>query len=280
MKYDAKIIGDRIRQLRGNLSRREFEETTGISVNTLKDLESGRKLPRVETIIDICEKTNSDVGYIFGDYDKPSLDETYIVEKTGLKEETISKIIEAANTIRETIDDNLTMQSEAELARALLSLIDDIMAIKNRDFIFLVSDYLSIKTDANPYAQHSNTNMVRQLYEALSNSSSLKESQDFAGRDKDSSSNECAYEEYKRYLEEFEKFTKESYKEMLLESDGNAESPEKNYNDGAEFYSTLLKLKKYYWLMNRSMNTEEDLMAHDLNLVRAINSIKYQVKEE
>ena len=277
MKYDAKIIGNRIRQLRGNLSRREFEETTGISVNTSKDLESGRKLPRVETIIDICEKTNSEVGYIFGDYGKPSLDETYIVEKTGLKEETISKIIEAANTIRETRDGNLTMQSEAELAQALLSLIDDIMAIKNRDFIFLVSDYLSIKTDTNPYARHTDFNIIRQLYEDCSNISSLKELQNFAGNDTGSSSDECAYEEYTRSLEEFEKFTKEFGKEMGLESCGKVESSETSHNDNAKYFFELLK---YCREVDRSMNTEKDQMAYDLNFVRIINSIKNQVKEE
>ena len=62
---DIKDVGQRLRALRGNLSRRKVAELCGISVSALAMYESGERMPRDEIKVKLAELYGKSVGAIF-----------------------------------------------------------------------------------------------------------------------------------------------------------------------------------------------------------------------
>jgi len=62
---DIKVVGKRLRELRGNLSRRKVAEICGISVSALAMYESGARMPRDEIKVKLAELYGRSVGSIF-----------------------------------------------------------------------------------------------------------------------------------------------------------------------------------------------------------------------
>jgi transcriptional regulator with XRE-family HTH domain len=62
---DAKDVGQRLRTLRGNLSRRKVAELCGISVSALTMYENGERMPRDEVKVKLAELYGKSVGAIF-----------------------------------------------------------------------------------------------------------------------------------------------------------------------------------------------------------------------
>lgn len=65
---DAKIIGKRLRELRGNLSRKKVADIIGVSVSALSMYELGERIPRDEVKVKIAELYGKSVGAIFFNY--------------------------------------------------------------------------------------------------------------------------------------------------------------------------------------------------------------------
>lgn len=61
----AKIIGDRLKKLRGLKSREEVAVSNGISVSALAMYENGQRIPRDEIKIRLANYYNSSVEAIF-----------------------------------------------------------------------------------------------------------------------------------------------------------------------------------------------------------------------
>ena len=62
---DMKVIGKRLRELRGNLSRKKVADIIGVSVSALAMYECGERIPRDEVKIKIAELYGKSVGAIF-----------------------------------------------------------------------------------------------------------------------------------------------------------------------------------------------------------------------
>lgn len=62
---DMKVIGKKLRELRGNLSRKKVADIIGVSVSSLAMYENGERIPRDEVKIKIAELYGKSVGTIF-----------------------------------------------------------------------------------------------------------------------------------------------------------------------------------------------------------------------
>lgn len=62
---EMKTIGERLRQLRGNISRKKVAEICGISVSALAMYENGERMPRDEVKIKLAALYGRSVGSLF-----------------------------------------------------------------------------------------------------------------------------------------------------------------------------------------------------------------------
>lgn len=62
---NTKVMGEKLRKLRGAKPRKEVAETCGISVSALAMYEAGERIPRDEVKIRLAAYYNRSVNYIF-----------------------------------------------------------------------------------------------------------------------------------------------------------------------------------------------------------------------
>ena len=64
----ATSLGERLKALRGKRSQDEFSQLIEININTLRGYEQGSRSPNADTIVGICEKTNTSPNWLlFGE---------------------------------------------------------------------------------------------------------------------------------------------------------------------------------------------------------------------
>lgn len=64
------FVGDKIKQLRGKLTVREFALKVGLSPSYISDLENNKsKMPSTASLLRIAEAHNKDLSYFFGSDD-------------------------------------------------------------------------------------------------------------------------------------------------------------------------------------------------------------------
>lgn len=88
MKYDKKIIGERIKTLR--VENGHSQKELCLLVNRGRDIiskwENGRELPSLSILLQICEYYNCELGYILGEYNCKTRIKSDIQKETGLSE--------------------------------------------------------------------------------------------------------------------------------------------------------------------------------------------------
>lgn len=62
--YDKNMIGERLRQVRGEKTREQFASVTGLSPRYIADIEDGKKVMSGETITKICLYTKVSADYL------------------------------------------------------------------------------------------------------------------------------------------------------------------------------------------------------------------------
>lgn len=62
---NTKVMGEKLRKLRGAKPRKEVAEACGISVSALAMYEAGERIPRDEVKIRLAAYYNRSVNYIF-----------------------------------------------------------------------------------------------------------------------------------------------------------------------------------------------------------------------
>jgi transcriptional regulator with XRE-family HTH domain len=91
-------LADRIKQLRGKLSREEFSEKTGISPRSLANYELGERIPRADTVARICVRMDVSADWLlFGE--TPSETSVHL---TRLREK-YSRVIQRNETFRKEL---------------------------------------------------------------------------------------------------------------------------------------------------------------------------------
>lgn len=110
MKYDKKIIGQRIKTERiaaGFKTQGDFAKALGFafeSRQTIGNWENGKVLPCLCDLLKICEICDCEIGYLLGEYENRTREITDINRVTGLSEESIKqlKILKLRKTLRTT----------------------------------------------------------------------------------------------------------------------------------------------------------------------------------
>lgn len=111
MKYDKKIIGQRIKTERiaaGFKTQGDFAKALGFaseSRQTIGNWENGKVLPCLDDMMKMCTLFDCEIGYLLGEYACKTKDVSNIHSVSGLSEESINKLIKIKNSsISETID--------------------------------------------------------------------------------------------------------------------------------------------------------------------------------
>lgn len=96
MKYDAKIVGQRIitERKRLELTQTELGEIVGVAMKQIWSYEHGRLLPPLKVLLKLCEFFNCSFAYILGEqnYRRSNIKEGEIMDYTGLDLASIQSI--------------------------------------------------------------------------------------------------------------------------------------------------------------------------------------------
>lgn len=92
--FNGKLLGERIKKIRGKKSQDIFANEIGISRGALSYYENGEREPDAEIIYKICESGNVSADYLLGFTDNPTTDPDLkaICEYTGLSEKSIDTL--------------------------------------------------------------------------------------------------------------------------------------------------------------------------------------------
>lgn len=92
---DVNIIKERLRSRRKqlNLKQTDLSDKVHLSVPSLSAIESGSSLPKVDSLLSLCEVLECDIGYLTGEIDTPRHITTDICEATGLSEDAANALI-------------------------------------------------------------------------------------------------------------------------------------------------------------------------------------------
>lgn len=94
-RYDLKKIGKRIRFERRSLgfSRAEvFGEALHIGRTQVEQIEQGKRLPDLDTLVKMAELFDCEIGYLLCEYDSKTRAATDICNKTGLSAEAVYQL--------------------------------------------------------------------------------------------------------------------------------------------------------------------------------------------
>lgn len=129
-------ISERIRELRGSASQREFAERIGINMNTLRAYEKGRSFPSSEVLANICsffdaspawlllgegpmlkaEKLTRELpqnqGKFVGDIEKPTIDSQRSFELEAELKEERRELRETTQELRKALAENSRLLKE------------------------------------------------------------------------------------------------------------------------------------------------------------------------
>lgn len=102
MKYDTDknrlLIGERIKQQRiaaGYKTQSDFAIALGLSYEsrqTVGSWEQGKYIPKLDTLLKMCELFDCEIGFLLCEYDCKTREETDISAATGLSEKSIRRL--------------------------------------------------------------------------------------------------------------------------------------------------------------------------------------------
>lgn len=96
--YDAKIVGKRIKEMRGGIPQEQCAKELGISRGALSFYENGERKPDADVLFRMSKKFNVSVDYLLGLSDFPLVNERDIetaCKVTGLENDYIETLMEA-----------------------------------------------------------------------------------------------------------------------------------------------------------------------------------------
>jgi len=99
------ILGERMRELRGELSQNKFSKRVGVTAATIGYYENSDRLPDAETLHKICTECNVSADYLLGIASEKTMDTDTraICERTGLSEQALN-FIEMLNKCSKSVD--------------------------------------------------------------------------------------------------------------------------------------------------------------------------------
>lgn len=108
--FDVNKMGDRIKELRGNIPQDICANDLGISRGALSFYEHGKRKPDADVLYEMCKYFGVSADYILGlsDVKTPDINFKSICDYTGLNEEAIENIINRTNMPKPIIYDGVT----------------------------------------------------------------------------------------------------------------------------------------------------------------------------
>lgn len=94
MTYSKEIIGQRIKEARGRMTKAKLAEECGIQqYQTITAWETGNAIPSLERLLKLCDILHCDMGYLLGEYPEKNRIKAEICTKTGLSESAVDKLV-------------------------------------------------------------------------------------------------------------------------------------------------------------------------------------------
>ena len=162
------MIGERIRELRGNESQAQWESRFGVTRNTIRRYESGKNPPDTDFITALCEAYNVNAHWLVTGKGQKYLNDTQetpasiappAIDKPapslpsedlglGASVELLAKIYNSGNTVLiRAIAANLNAFGEAIDNKALAQKAIDMMDEMNRRILALEKDLAKLKAE-------------------------------------------------------------------------------------------------------------------------------------
>lgn len=175
MKYNAKAIGQRIKNERQTLSltQGDFAKKIGLSEEsrqTIGKWENGKLLPQFEDMLKMCEVFDCELGYLLGEFDCKTREATDIQAKTGLSEKAIKKLLKinqdtSNHDILTSLDKLIEHEDFIVLLRLIHANVYDFnlkkLRIKNDTELTVLSGTLNCqKDDVKKYLEVSSESLI------------------------------------------------------------------------------------------------------------------------
>lgn len=113
-----KEFGQKLKELRGNMSQEEFAYKIGVDRSVYAKFEAGLRVSTVKFILMVCEATNVSADYLFGTNINANVDFTYI--KDLIADINTTEIASHLNNM-----DEWTAKWRAEAEKALYKISED-----------------------------------------------------------------------------------------------------------------------------------------------------------
>lgn len=141
MKYDNKIIGERIKSLRieNGHSQKELCAIVNRGRDIISKWENGREIPSLSILLKICDVYNCELGYILGEYSCKTQEKTDIQNKTGLCESAIDSLMDSKDKC------DAKKEYEKKVVRSVANIL--LSSDAGIDFIKHISNYLISDSD-------------------------------------------------------------------------------------------------------------------------------------
>ena len=82
---------------RMGINQSQFAKKIGVSLETVRNWEQGKRRPSLEQMEIICNTVNCDIDYLFGKIETLTHDTAFICDKTGLSEKAVQILTAAKN---------------------------------------------------------------------------------------------------------------------------------------------------------------------------------------
>ena len=121
--FDSKIMGKRIKELRGTVPQDQCAKELGISRGALSFYENGERKPDAEILYRMSEYFKVSVDYLLGlsDITSADTDVQTACKVTGLNEEAIEALIDEIERWKEFVINDFEMQKYMEIRNSIIS---------------------------------------------------------------------------------------------------------------------------------------------------------------
>ena len=141
--YDSNYIKERIKEARGDIgmTQDQLAKKVGYERETITAWESGKNTPKIDTLIQLCDILQCDLGYLLGEYPEKRREVSDVHDLTGLEASNANRLIMLQAVIKENpyssyrqkfYLDTLNSLLESKLFWDAVELLRKAYTIKNR----------------------------------------------------------------------------------------------------------------------------------------------------
>ncbi len=126
MNAAKKEMGERLRQIRGDLSQQEFADSLSVSRAYISDVERGKTKPSLELLAEVAVKYHSDIHWLVTGEHQDRLVQFETLQSTSRSNDPFKQFLDTLWDVYEDADDDTQAWMRIQLKRSFPDITLDI----------------------------------------------------------------------------------------------------------------------------------------------------------